>query len=177
MPVINDSDSVGENFSSEASFRNYLAVNLHKFPANPRFIAKEYRIGTGIIDILARSEKDVYVIETKMVPDSDAVLGQLCRYVGWMRHHPQKGYEVIGVVAALHIPDALLVGASVIQNVQLYEFNQRTQDLKLVLCTCVPELSPRLLSADKTRFDASMHCEKGPGTTTLTKVLGLSVDA
>lgn len=63
----------------------------------------EFRTPIGRIDLLARhtSEARWLVIELKREKSSDAVVGQVLRYMGWIRHHlAEPGEEVEGLVVA-----------------------------------------------------------------------------
>jgi len=63
--------------------------------------ATQYPTDVGPIDILARdrSNQDWVVIELKKGRSSDAVVGQLLRYMGWVkRHKAAEGEGVRGII-------------------------------------------------------------------------------
>jgi len=63
----------------------------------------EYACPVGKIDILARhrTEKKWLVVELKRNDTSDSVVGQILRYMGWVRQHlAEPGEEVHGLVIA-----------------------------------------------------------------------------
>ena len=63
----------------------------------------EYPTGVGRIDILARhkSRPAWLVVELKRGRPADHVLGQLLRYIGWVRRHlAREGEEVYGLILA-----------------------------------------------------------------------------
>jgi RecB family endonuclease NucS len=66
-------------------------------------IAQEYHTPIGRIDLLARDRDnaDWVVIELKRGRGSDAVVGQLLRYMGWVQENlADEGEAVKGVVIA-----------------------------------------------------------------------------
>jgi hypothetical protein len=63
--------------------------------------AIEFSTGVGEIDILARdrANRDWVVIELKKGRSDDAVVGQILRYMGWIRKHKAQGVEnVRGII-------------------------------------------------------------------------------
>ncbi len=89
----------------------------------------EYACPIGRIDILARHrrEKRWLVVELKRADTSDSVLGQVLRYIGWVKHHLAKGDEVHGLIIAREVDDALRYAISVVPNLrfQTYEVEFR----------------------------------------------------
>jgi len=83
-------------------------------------IATQYSTDLGPIDILARdkSNHDWVVIELKKGKSSDAVVGQLLRYMGWVKKHRATGSENVRGIIVTSAPDdrikyAMLVSPSV----------------------------------------------------------------
>ena len=63
----------------------------------------EYPTGVGRIDLLAKSRvgNDLLVIELKRAQSSDETVGQILRYIGWVRRHVlEEGGTVQGLVIA-----------------------------------------------------------------------------
>ena len=87
----------------------------------------------GIIDILARDRQtgDYVVIELKRGQASDATVGQILRYMGWVREHlciePQG---VQGIVICQEADDRLEYALSMMPNVGLkfYQIEFRLMD-------------------------------------------------
>lgn len=70
----------------------------------------EYSTGVGSIDLLAkhRTEPAWLVVELKRAQGSDQTVGQVLRYMGWVKQHlAQPGDRVQGLVIA-HESDAKL---------------------------------------------------------------------
>jgi hypothetical protein len=55
----------------------------------------------------------------------DRATGQVARYIGWVRQTIGKGRQVRGVIVAKAISDKLHYAASVIPNVDLFEYEVR----------------------------------------------------
>ena len=103
-------------FAAEAHLRDYLASNLHVIeeglqPYGDEFGSShvEYRTDVGPIDLLC-IDKDggLLVVELKVDRSSDAVAGQILRYVNWVRRHLANGRPVRGVIIAKAVPSTLL---------------------------------------------------------------------
>ena len=69
--------------------------------------ATQYSTDLGPIDILARDKAnhDWVVIELKKGKSSDAVVGQLLRYMGWVKKHKASGNEGVRGIIITSAPD------------------------------------------------------------------------
>ena len=69
--------------------------------------ATQYPTGLGPIDILARDKADHnwVVIELKKGKSSDTVVGQLLRYMGWVKKHKASGNEKVRGIIITSAPD------------------------------------------------------------------------
>jgi hypothetical protein len=94
-------------FAKESQLRDFFATNLptmpeHKRPLDPFSCdgrsGIEYQTDVGRIDILAAGDGALYVIELKLGVATDAALGQLLRYMGWVRVHLARGRAVFGII-------------------------------------------------------------------------------
>jgi len=81
----------------------------------------------GFIDILAkdRSTGDFVVIELKRDRSDDEVVGQLSRYMGWIKEHRAgpTGVRVRGIIVVHEFTLKLRAAAMAHENVQLYTYN------------------------------------------------------
>jgi hypothetical protein len=70
-------------------------------------IATQYSTDVGPIDILVRDKnnQDWVVIELKKGKSSDAVVGQLLRYMGWVKKHKATGSENVRGIIITSAPD------------------------------------------------------------------------
>jgi len=82
----------------------------------------EYTCDVGRIDLLAKHHKEPrwLVIELKRNQTSDQTVGQLLRYVGWVKQHLAEGGEQVhGLIICREADDALRYALSTLQNVEL----------------------------------------------------------
>jgi hypothetical protein len=93
IPMEEDTEAAGSaEFAYEADLRNYLAKNLSiiepglKLYQDEGITGVEFPVGGRFIDILAVDAKDaLVVIELKVSRGYDRVVGQLMRYMAWIR--------------------------------------------------------------------------------------------
>jgi len=122
-------EGVGE-FAYERDLQHFLARNLCLIEPGLRLYEEEditgieFPVGNRRIDILALDSKNGYVvIELKVSRGYDRVVGQLLRYMAWIRkHHADEGQPVRGVIVAREISDDLLLACSELDSVGLYEY-------------------------------------------------------
>jgi hypothetical protein len=139
-PRDEDAEPAGSaEFAYEADLRNYLAKNLSiiepglKLYQDEGITGVEFPVGGRFIDILAVDAKDaLVVIELKVSRGYDRVVGQLMRYMAWIRkNQAEPGQQVRGVIVAREISEDLLLACSEIPGVQLFEYELALK-LKLV---------------------------------------------
>jgi len=83
--------------SLEKDLRDHLAGNPTKIEKGLKLVGKEYPTDVGKIDILCEDRKgNLVVIETKKGRESDKVVGQVLRYMGWLKK--EKGKNVRGII-------------------------------------------------------------------------------
>jgi len=128
-----ESGQIGYAFPIERHLRDFIARNIETLPFGPGRLSLfrddtgrdgvAYPTEVGIIDILAVDDsRNLFVFELKASRGSDAVVGQLARYMGWARQHLADGKNVRGVVVAQHVDDRLRYAASVLPDVLLFEY-------------------------------------------------------
>lgn len=93
----------------------------------------EFRTPVGRIDLLARHRRDGswLVIELKREKSSDAVVGQLLRYMGWVQKHlVESGEKVMGLIVATEGDPQLHYALQVVPSVTFksYEVEFRLKD-------------------------------------------------
>lgn len=87
--------------------------------------AVEYTTDVGRIDILAREKTTGawVVIELKKGRDSDKVVGQLLRYMGWVKKHRAKsGENVKGVIITSDPDERIKYAISVTQGITFFSY-------------------------------------------------------
>jgi len=120
-------------FPLEDHLRDFIVKNIDSIKINGKRIklfedetgrkGVEYPIDVGRIDILAINEDNEYVIfELKVHKGSDKVMGQLLRYIGWIKKNLSGEKPIYGVIVAKYISKKLEYAASVLSNVHLFEY-------------------------------------------------------
>jgi hypothetical protein len=119
-------------FSRERQLRDFIATNLPTMPGHRLPLALfnangqsgiEYQTDVGRIDILAIANDALYVIELKRGMAMDTALGQLLRYMGWVRERIAQGRPVFGVIVGASISETLGYAAAGMGNVHLMEYD------------------------------------------------------
>ena len=86
---------------------------------------QQYQTDSGRIDILAVSKdgKKLLVVELKKGRASDAVVGQITRYMGYVKSElAEQGQEVIGVIVALEDDQKLRHSLKVVPGIDFYRY-------------------------------------------------------
>jgi hypothetical protein len=131
LPEEEESAPVGsDQFAYEADLRSYLAKNLSIIEPglmlyqDEGITGVEFPVGGRFIDILAVDSKGgLVVIELKVSRGYDRVVGQLMRYMAWIRkNQAEPGQQVRGVIVAREISEDLLLACSLLSGVQLFEY-------------------------------------------------------
>ena len=127
----NSNEENGNEFAYEKDLQNFLAKNLSLIePGLILYMEEditgiEFPVGNRFIDILAKDKENNYVvIELKVSRGYDRVVGQILRYMAWIRkNHAEENQKVRGTIIAREISDDLLLACSETKNVELYEYN------------------------------------------------------
>ena len=87
------------SLSLEKDLKEYLAKNPHVLEKGLKLIRKEFPTDVGSIDLLLQDNKGYDVItELKKGKESDNVVGQISRYMGWIIKNKNKKARGIIVV-------------------------------------------------------------------------------
>lgn len=127
------SDEEQLEFALESHLRDFIARNLSTLPiANKRlklFVGPsnrngvEYPTDVGPIDILAEDEGgNLTVFELKLSRGPDKAMGQLLRYMGWVKKILAGQHEVYGIIVARDMDQKLQFAALPVPNVSLLEY-------------------------------------------------------
>ncbi len=117
-------------FAYEHDLRNYLARNLHLIElgltlyTDEGITGVEFPVGGRFIDLLAVDSSGNYVvIELKVSKGYDRVVGQLLRYMNWIKmNQADEGQGVRGVIVAKNISEDLQLACSGLPEVALAEY-------------------------------------------------------
>lgn len=121
-------------FSLEYQLRDFIAQNLGGLSINGKRLklyvdqtgrdGVEYPSAVGPIDILARDQEgSFFVFELKRARSPDHAIGQLARYMGWVKETIGKGCGVYGVIVAKMIGENLRYSVHAVPNVSLFEYD------------------------------------------------------
>jgi restriction system protein len=133
----NDDEEVVEditNFALEKHLEDFLITNWSSTELAKKYKifedegekrGQQYPTDTGNIDILAISKdnKELLVIELKKGRPSDSVVGQIQRYMGYVKDVvADKGQAVKGMIIALNDDNRIRRALSVTQNIEFYTY-------------------------------------------------------
>jgi hypothetical protein len=116
-------------FAAERDLRNYLEKNLGALEPGLRLYEEEgltgieFPAGGRRIDILANGGDGAFVvIELKVSRGYDRVMGQIMRYMAWVKENLADGKPVRGIIVASEITNDLKLAASMVVGVKLVEY-------------------------------------------------------
>lgn len=122
-------DALATEFAYERDLRNYLARNLNtiepglKLYEEEEITGIEFPVGNRYIDILAVGKDDEFVVvELKVSRGYDRAVGQILRYMAWIRENLAEDRNVRGVIVARQITDDLRLAVSMLPGVRLLEY-------------------------------------------------------
>jgi hypothetical protein len=125
----------GSAFAQESHLRDFLAQNIEVLESNLTLFADdngrsgmEYSTPIGRIDLLAVDEKeDFVVVELKVSRGSDVVVGQILRYMNWIRKNLASGRQVRGIIVAQEFDDRLRYAVMSDSSISLRKYRLRME--------------------------------------------------
>ena len=136
-PVLSHSDETVEDpsvFALEKHLEDFLVANwqyteLGKeydiYSLDGELVGQQFPSDTGPIDILAvsKDKKTLLVVELKRGRASDSAVGQIQRYMGFVKHDLcEQGQEVKGIIIALEDDLRLRRALRVTTNIEFYRY-------------------------------------------------------
>ena len=120
-------------FYMEKELENFLIANWDKTELSKEYelieedgnlMSQQYLTGIGKIDILVKDKKtgQYVVIELKRNQTSDATIGQLARYMGWLEEHKTKGKLTKGIIIASSYDKRLYYALKKVKDVEVYTY-------------------------------------------------------
>ncbi|CAN5815690.1 hypothetical protein BH11GEM1_BH11GEM1_29570 [soil metagenome] len=121
------------SFGLEFQLRDFLAQNISAIDVQGKRLRVyvdptgrdgiEFPTAVGPIDILAVDGSGAFfVFELKRARTPDHAIGQLTRYMGWVKHTIGKDREVNGIIVAKEISETLRLAVLVVPSVTLFEY-------------------------------------------------------
>ena len=121
------------DFAMERYLEDFIETNFDKinFDANLELYqdeennGRQYPTSIGNIDLLAidKEKKEFVVIELKKDRTTDDVMGQILRYMGWVKENLAKDYNVRGIIIAKEKGERLQYALKLVPNVDLFIYN------------------------------------------------------
>jgi restriction system protein len=121
-----------EEFLIENWSQTELGKNYDIFTEDGEIIGQQYDTGIGTIDILgiSKDKKTLLVVELKKGRASDVVIGQIQRYMGFIKEELlEPGQDVKGIIIALNDDKKIKYALSVTNNIDFYRYKI---DFKLI---------------------------------------------
>src|SRR2546428_399901 len=123
-----ESETMEASFGLEFQLRDFIAQNISTIDVEGKKLRLyvdptgrdgiEFPTAVGPIDILAVDNSGAFfVFELKRARSPDSAIGQLTRYMGWVRQTIAKDRDVSGIIVAKEISDGLRYAVSVVPNV------------------------------------------------------------
>jgi len=114
-----------EDFLVKNWSRTLLGKNYNIYEVDGELVGQQFPSDTGYIDILAISKdgKEILVIELKKGRASDVVVGQVQRYMGYIKEELlENGQIVKGAIIALEDDIRIKRALSVVNNIEFYKY-------------------------------------------------------
>lgn len=124
-----------EDFGLESHLEEFIVENWNKLDLGKKYsilkedkevVGQQYITSIGRIDILAKSkdEKEWLVIELKKGKNSDQVVGQILRYITWIKENEAKGNEKVrGLIITREHDDKLKYAIRATENIELMTYS------------------------------------------------------
>ncbi len=127
LPQIDEPEVTEEawiSLSVEKDLENYVAAHPEVLEEGLTLVKQQYETGIGRIDVLFRDpENSLVVVETKKGRESDKVIGQILRYIGWLRI--QEDEDVRGIVVTGESDVRLDYAAAAVPNLSVVTYRVR----------------------------------------------------
>jgi len=141
----NEAEDIMEELNSflfpiEAHLRDFLIQNLTTvkdyklklFVDSNNRDGKEYPTTVGPIDILTTDDNGNFIVfELKLSRGVDKALGQLLRYMGWIKKNLANDKKVKGIIVANKMDEKIKYAVTMTPDVTLYEYEMKFDLTKL----------------------------------------------
>jgi restriction system protein len=122
-----------EDFLVQNWAQTELGKDYDIFEEDGEKVGQQYQTDTGPIDVLAirKDKKELLVLELKKGRASDAVVGQVLRYMGYaLQELAEEGQSVKGVIIALEDDQRLRRALAATPNIDFYRYQVNFKLLK-----------------------------------------------
>ena len=129
-PPVEKPEENDKEFAYEKDLQNFIEKNLNIIEPELKLFEEddingiEFPAGGRFIDILAVDKNNNFVIiELKVSRGYDRVIGQLLRYISWVKKNmATEGQKVRGIIICKEITEDLVLACSEINNIELFEY-------------------------------------------------------
>lgn len=114
-----------EDFLVQNWKQTELGKNYDIYEEDGELVGQQYPSDTGPIDILAisKDKKHLLVVELKKGRASDAVVGQILRYMGYAQKElAEENQTVKGIIIAMENDQRIRYALSATQNIEFYRY-------------------------------------------------------
>jgi restriction system protein len=129
-PLAERTGFVLESHLEEYMVRNWNSIEFGKnydiYMVDGEVVGQQYQVDTGNIDILALSKdgNQFLVVELKRGRASDVVVGQIQRYMGFVKEELAEPHQTVaGAIIALEDDLRIRRALSVTQNISFYQYS------------------------------------------------------
>jgi restriction system protein len=125
---ISEMEFVMENHLEDFLVKNWESTELGKkydlIEQDGDVVSPQYRTDVGIIDLLVKDKetRQFVVIELKKGQTSDDTVGQVARYMGWVKKNLAEGLDVKGIIISGANDKRLQYALQVVSNVELFVY-------------------------------------------------------
>lgn len=136
MPLeITDENNIEkQNFYLEKYLENFLFTNWESMELGKKYeiivengepVSLQYRTDIGIIDLLVKdkSSGDYLVIELKRAQTSDDTIGQVTRYMGWVKKNLAGNKGVHGLIIAESFDEKIKYSLTMVKDIELMSYH------------------------------------------------------
>ena len=107
---------------AERNLEDFMVHHIEEIEPGLRVVERQLSTPVGRLDLLCEdADGDCVVVELKRTQGTDAAVGQILRYMGWVKESRCAG-RVRGIVVVAKKDQALLYAVSSVPNVQVKEF-------------------------------------------------------
>lgn len=134
--IENNFDTTSQMFTIEMYLEDFLIGNWENTDLGKKYdlifednelLSQQYRTEIGIIDLLVKEKEsgNYVVIELKRNQTSDVTIGQIMRYIGWVKLNLSQGKPVKGIIIGYSNDEKLNYAISCVENIEvlLYRIN------------------------------------------------------
>lgn len=127
----NGVDTISQTFIIEKYLEDFLIGNWENTELGKKYdlifennelVSQQYKTEIGIIDILVKEKATGHyvVIELKRNQTSDTTVGQIMRYIGWVKSKLSQGMPVKGIIIGYSNDEKLNYAISCVENIEVF---------------------------------------------------------